>query len=409
MRFAALRRDLDGPHDGDLHVPLLRAARAPIVAALVPLLDRPVVLIAAKPNRAQALHDSLRAFGLPADRLFRFPEPSALFYERAPWPREVAAERLNVLSTLATLDTSPVTDNQLPVIVSSVRALMYRTLPPRAFKLGTRTLRRGQSISLNQLLEVWVGFGYESTTTVLAPGEFSRRGGIVDVYPPALPRPVRIEFFGDEVESLRAFDPATQRSLDTLDQISITPAAECLAKNGPLVAEHTKAWDTSNLPDDQATQFEKDRLALIAGTPFRGIEFYLPLLHGDATTLIDYVPRNALIVLDDAEEIEDAWSELEEQALDLRHSAEEAGTLPPNFPLPYVTWDEWHEKLSHRSTLSLNDSMETLDRPPAEQLPLSPGPRFGGQLKTFIEHLAQLRGLNDATVVVSRQASHWPG
>ena len=96
----------------------------------------------------------------------------------------------------------------------------------------------------------------------------------------------------------------------------------------------------------------------------------MPLLHGDATALIDYLPRNALIVLDDAEEIEDAWSELEEQALDLRHSAEEAGTLPPNFPLPYVTWDEWHEKLSHRSTLSLSDATETLDRPPAEQLPL---------------------------------------
>ncbi|MBI5567949.1 MAG: DEAD/DEAH box helicase, partial [Chloroflexi bacterium] len=405
-QFAALRRDLDGPHDGVLQVPLLRAARAAMLAALIPLLDRPVMLVAARPDRAQALHDSLRAFGLNSDRLFRFPEPSALFYEHAPWPREVAAERLNVLSQLASIEQSAISNQQSAIVVTSVRALMYRTLPPRAFKLGTRTLRRGQSISLDQLLEVWVGFGYESTTTVLAPGEFSRRGGIVDVFPPALPRPVRIEFFGDEVESLRAFDPATQRSLDALDQISVTPAAECLAKNGPVAAEQIKSWDTSNLPDDQATQFEKDRLALIAGAPFRGIEFYLPLLHGDATALIDYVPRNALIVLDDAEEIEDAWSELEEQALDLRHSAEDAGTLPPNFPLPYVTWDEWHEKVSHRSTLSLSDSSQTLDdQAPAERLPLSPGPRFGGQLKTFIEHLAQLRGLNDAAIVVSRQAS----
>ena len=129
---------------------------------------------------------------------------------------------------------------------------MFRTLPPRAFRLGTRTLRRGQTVNLDQLLEVWVGCGYENTTTVLAPGEFSRRGGIVDVYPPARPRPVRIEFFGDEIESLRAFDPATQRSLDTLDQISVTPAAEGLARNGPLAADQIKAWDTSSLPDDQA-------------------------------------------------------------------------------------------------------------------------------------------------------------
>lgn len=411
-QLAALVNDLRNPHDGDLHVPSLRAARAALIAALAPQLDRPIVLIAAKPDRAQALHDSLRAYGLSPDRLFRFPEPSALFYERAPWPREVAAERLNVLATLTNderrmTDEGPrVTHHSSLTIVTSVRALMFRTLPPRAFKLGTRALRRGQSVNLDQLLEVWVGFGYENTTTVLAPGEFSRRGGIVDVYPPALPRPVRIEFFGDEVDSLRAFDPATQRSLDRLDQISITPAAECLAKNGPIAAEQIKAWDTSNLPDDQSEQFEKDRLSLIAGSPFRGIEFYLPLLHGDATALIDYVPRDALIVLDDAEEIEDAWSELEEQALDLRHSAEETGALPPNFPLPYVTWDEWHEKLAHRSVLSLSDSAQSVaEQSPAEQLPLSPGPRFGGQLKTFIEHLAQLRGLNDAAIVVSRQAS----
>ena len=246
-QFAALLRDLDGPHDGEVHWPLLRAARAATVAALAPQLDRPLLLIAARPDRAQALYEALRAFALPPDRLWRFPEPTALFYERSPWPREVAAERLQVLTAIDGTDAmtetivteSPVNRSAI-VIVASVRALMFRTLPPRAFKLGTRTLRRGQSINLDQLLEAWVGFGYESTTTVLAPGEFSRRGGIVDVYPPALPRPVRIEFFGDEVDSLRAFDPATQRSLDTLDQISITPAAECLAKNGPIAAEQIK-------------------------------------------------------------------------------------------------------------------------------------------------------------------------
>ena len=399
-QFVALAHDLASPHDGEVRRPVLRAARAVTVAALAPQIDRAVVLIAAKPDRAQALYDSLRTFGLTPDRLCRFPEPNALFYERAPWPREIAAERLNVLARLAAIDHSSLT------LVTSVRALMFRTLPPRAFRLGTRTLRRGQTVNLDQLLEVWVGCGYENTTTVLAPGEFSRRGGIVDVYPPARPRPVRIEFFGDEIESLRAFDPATQRSLDTLDQISVTPAAEGLARNGPLAADQIKTWNTSNLPDDQATQFEKDRAALIAGAPFRGSEFYLPLLHGDAASPIDYVPRHALIILDDADEIADAWSELEEQALDRRHAVEDAGRLPPNFPRPYVTWDEWREKLAQCGTLSFSDSASALDdQSPEDRWPFSPGQRFGGQLQTFIDHLAQLRGLNDATIVVSRQAS----
>ena len=163
---------------------------------------------------------------------------------------------------------------------------MFRTLPTRAFRLGTRTLKKNQTINLDQLLEAWVGFGYESVSTVLSPGEFSRRGGIVDVFPPALPRPIRIEFFGDEVESLRSFDPASQRSLEPLEQVIITPATELLPKNGPLAAEKIKTWDTSVLPDDQEEMFEKDRKGLIGGVPFRGIEFYLPLLHSDAVVAV---------------------------------------------------------------------------------------------------------------------------
>jgi transcription-repair coupling factor (superfamily II helicase) len=369
-----------------------------------------VLVIAAKPDRAQALYDSLRAYGLAApDRLLRFPEPAALFYERAPWPREVVAERLQVLTRLTT-DHGQQTANPAsasPVIVASARALMFRTLPPRAFRLGTRAVKRGQPINLDQLLEAWVGFGYESVSTVLSPGEFSRRGGIVDVFPPALARPLRIEFFGDEIESLRAFEPASQRSLDTLEQAPITPATELLPKNGPLAAEKIKTWDTSNLPDDLETQYEKDRKGLLAGVPFRGIEFYLPLLHSDAAALLDYLPRNAVIVLDDDDEIGDHWSELEEQAVDLRRSGEEDGTLPPNFPLPYLTWDEWRDKLIGRSVIALGEEAQRDDDEQSltTARPFSSGQRFGGQLKPFIDHIAQLRAMNDGVIVVSRQAS----
>ena len=381
-----------------------------MLAALTQALDRPVLVIAAKPDRAQALVDSLRAYGLATpDRLLRFPEPSTLFYERAPWPREVVAERLQVLTRLTTDNRQQTTEptSSSPVIVASARALMFRTLPPRAFRLGTRAVKRGQTINLDQLLEAWVGFGYESVSTVLSPGEFSRRGGIVDVFPPALARPLRIEFFGDEIESLRSFDPASQRSLDTLEQAPITPATELLPKNGPLAAEKIKTWDTSNLPDDLETQFEKDRKSLIVGTPFRGIEFYLPLLHSDAAALLDYLPRNAVIVLDDGDEIADSWSDLEEQAVDLRRSAEEDGALPPNFPLPYLTWDEWHDKLIGRRVITLGEEShaDDDDQSLSIALPFSAGQRFGGQLKPFIDHIAQLRAMNDGAIVVSRQAS----
>jgi hypothetical protein len=107
--FQQLAREFDAPHDSEWRLPVLRAARPLVLAALAQsaIVDRPILVVAAKPDRAQALFESLRAYGLQLpDRLLRFPEPSTLFYERAPWPREVAAERLQVLARL-TLDHQP--------------------------------------------------------------------------------------------------------------------------------------------------------------------------------------------------------------------------------------------------------------------------------------------------------------
>ena len=148
--FQQLARELAAPHEGRKawRLPVLRAARPLVLASLAHTAvgDRPILLIAAKPDRAQALYESLRAFGLATpDRLLRFPEPSTLFYERAPWPREVVAERLQVLARL----TNTLPDVGPPIIIASARSLMFRTLPTRAFRLGTRTLKKNQSIYRN--------------------------------------------------------------------------------------------------------------------------------------------------------------------------------------------------------------------------------------------------------------------
>ncbi|HEY4723513.1 MAG TPA: hypothetical protein VII92_16780, partial [Anaerolineae bacterium] len=180
-QFKRHSEELRTPHEGEWRFPLLRAARPFWLAGIAQQIQRPVLIVAARADRAQAIYDSLQTYrddhASAAHPLLRLPEPSALFYERAPWAREILTERLNVLTQLTAISHLP----SAGCIVASVRALMFRTLPPRAFKLGTRTLKRRQSIVIDSLLEAWLGFGYESATTVLAPGEFSRRGGIVDV------------------------------------------------------------------------------------------------------------------------------------------------------------------------------------------------------------------------------------
>src|SRR3990172_244299 len=226
---------LRAPWAGTRPLAMPRSARPVLVAALTRDLDRPVLYVAARLDRAQMVHETLRAYLGDDSALLRFPEPAALFYERAPWASEVVAERLNVLSTLATphrasaIGYQPSAIGHPPsalVVVASVRALMFRTLPPRYMALGTRALKQGQALDLEKTLELWTGLGYAAATTVIAPGELSRRGGILDIWPLASPAPVRIELFGDEIESLRRFDPATQRSHQTVEVVNITPPTQ---------------------------------------------------------------------------------------------------------------------------------------------------------------------------------------
>ena len=136
------------------------------------------------------------------ERVLRLVEPEALPYERIPWASETVRERLSALSALVRW---PERDEAPPIVVASARALIRRTMPRREFSLSVRTIRTGQRLSLSQVLATWVGLGYEVVSVVQDPGTFSRRGGILDVYPADATYPVRIELFGDQVDGMRRF------------------------------------------------------------------------------------------------------------------------------------------------------------------------------------------------------------
>ena len=395
--YQTLVDDLQTHHRTARSLPLLRAARPYLLAALSGDLKNPLVVVTGKVETAGALVDSLRAYTGDPLRVLRFPEPPALLYERAPWPREVVCDRLAVLAALASPANTP------PIVVTSVRALMQRTLPPRSFRANVRTLKRGQNIGLAKTLLAWIGMGYERATVVEAPGQFSARGGILDIFPPASPYPVRIELFGEEIESLRKFDPGLQRSMDAIEQAIITPASEALARHGPQAVEHFSRWNLENLPEDIASGFERDMASLRSGDPFDGIEFYLPYFNSEPAHLLNYLEENGLVALDEPDELADVWAELEEQAVELRGQAKEAGTLPPDYPLPYITWDEWSETRARRRTLELGGE-QNLDHPDRLGAAFSPPPRFGGQLKPMLDHITHMRTMGDASIVVTRQA-----
>jgi transcription-repair coupling factor (superfamily II helicase) len=383
---------------------VLRAAQPALLAALMRDLDRPLLIAVGQVEGAGALEESLRAWSPFPERILRLPEPLPHYYERAPWSREAVAGRLRIFNSLASQDVEETKATPAPpVIIASARALMQPTMPLRQYRLGTRVLRPGQLLDLERTLTTWIGLGYLSVPVVEAPGEFSRRGGIVDIFPPASLAPIRIELFGDEVESLRHFDPATQRSRNLLEQAVITPASEALPRFGPQVAERLADWDLDDLSEDEALPFRRDLEALSNGLAFNDIEFYLPLLYSHPATILDYFPAEGLVTLVNREQLASAWLELESHALGLRESAEKSGLLPPDYPQPYISWAQWDEKLNETPILVLGH-IDDDSAPSQLSRAFKPGPRFGGQLKPLVGHIRTALDMGDHVVVVSRQA-----
>lgn len=393
-----------GQSVSDQHI--LRAARAFIVAALAIDLRRPILLLTGRVNRAHDLTEQLPVWDAQLP-VHRFAEPSVMFYERAPWTPSTIQARLRTLSALAQPITARASAIQpAPVIVTSAHAVMQKTMPVREFRVGSRLLRVGTQGEPDKLLRTWLGIGYTPASIVVEPGTFSRRGGIVDIFPIGASQPVRVEFFGDEIDSLRTFNPATQRSSESIHEIAIPPAREALPRLAPAIADRLHNWFAAQpAPDEDVISSLPDEEALASGSAFPLLEFYMPFLYGSPATLSNYAPDDALIVIDDWGTLQDSVADLEEQALHIHHDKIASGQIPADYPLPYLTWDELRDELAERQVLQLGSNPEeAFTAGPLLGDLFAPGQRFGGQLRLVMAELHQLYDRAQNVIVVTQQA-----
>jgi transcription-repair coupling factor (superfamily II helicase) len=354
---------------------LPRAARLPLLATLQADLNRPILLITDRADHALSLFDEL-GFWVKSPR-YLFAEPNPLFYEDAAWGIATRRDRLQALTVLSTyhLPFTPKPESP-PIIVASVRSLMTRTLPRRDFLKACKKLSVNQTIQPEALIREWTRIGYQRVNTVLEPGQFSHRGGLLDVWTSTDANPVRLDFFGDEIETIRQFDPATQRTVEKLESILVTPSREFLAET---------------VDDEVAFS-----------------EFHIPLLHSMPASLLDYLPQRALVLVDDLGMVETMANEVEEQALKFRQESIEEGTLAKDFPVPYVPWSELHDTLGGFASVELGHATEAIpnDQSPITRLAEQFGhdERFGGRLKPFIEYLTPIVDRGEDVFIVSRQS-----
>jgi transcription-repair coupling factor (superfamily II helicase) len=394
---------------------VIQPARPYLVSALYRQLGRPVVLLSARAERVGYWADQLRIW-TGSEAIYPFPDPDPLPYERVPWTRETVTDRLTALTALldwqAASRSTP--DLQPPLIVASARALMHKTLPVREFRMGLRQYRVGQELHLQQMLDSWVAHGYRSETVVEEPGTFSRRGGLIDVFPPNLldlnssqakaAQPVRIELFGDEIESLRVFDPMTQRSAQRIQAFTLAPATEALPRLAPQAGQRAAVLDITPCHPPARMETMEDLAHLEHGIYFRGIEFYLPFFYSQPETLLSYLPADGLCLVDDWDALMATVIDLDRQAQTLQADLIKAGELPENFLQPYFGWETVREGLLAKNPLVLGG------RTSQNQLGLlaglfAHGERYGGQLKRVLDGCQEMRSAGQRVVVVSRQAS----
>ena len=351
---------------------LPRSVRLPLMAALQRDLGVPILFITSRPDRLQSMHEEYEFWSDTGDHLI-FAEPSPLFYERASWDLDTRKDRVQTLIALAKSHL-PYQESEISnsVIFTSAKSIMTRTAPRRDFLTACSMLKSGSTIRMNELAQKWVEIGYTANEIVVSEGQFSRRGGLMDIWPVSSDLPLRIDFFGDEIESIRTFNPASQRSAEKMDELFIPPANEAIMKRIEA--------------DDLLEKFP---------------EFSLPCLYPTQATMLDYLPKGTIVLIDNAASVSVTAEEIEDQAVKMRKENILNGVIREDFPLPYVTWSDLTDQLTSFCVIDLGFPLGSENHQLSDAF--SPSPRFGAQLANFMDFIETRHAGGEQIHIVSKQ------
>lgn len=285
------------------------------IARLFSQLARPLLVITYQQEQAQRLWEDIVRFGVPQDKAAVLPSSQSQFLEGDVTDFRVIGERVGALAMLA---------RRTPcIVIGTIEAVLQRTGAPDDLMPHLFTLEAGQSVDIDDLVTRLVQMGYQSANTVTRPGEFSRRGGILDVFSSVSDAPIRIELFGDEIESLREFDVVSQRSIARRANVELAPAREIRLKPeiikpaliGIDAAYHARkaafvkegSREAREAIERLTDRLEQDTARLEQGAYFDGLEQYLPYLVPQRLCAADYLGSDDVIVIDEPNQVTDHW------------------------------------------------------------------------------------------------------
>ena len=287
-------------------------------------LERPVLIVAADEDRAEQWRDDLQVIA-GEQMVYYFPAWDVGIYDRQSPDLEITS--LRVAATARLMRGEPA------IVVAPASALLDPLIPPHALELGTEILKVGEERDLDALCLHWVACGFERVAAIDGIGQFSLRGGILDIYPFGVEHPYRCEFLGDEIESIRHFDVSTQRSLSTCEEAWVLPAREVLL-DSLFYEDYLQRIEAAGAAEALAPL--KDQLEL--GESLDGIECYISLLYGRDDGLFEYL-KEPVLFLDEREEIAAALDKaLAKPGQEYERSRQKESRLPPSALLRDGDW-----------------------------------------------------------------------
>ena len=330
-----------------------QGARSAFLASLWRRQRGPLLVITPRPDDARRLHDQLLTYLGEDQPIHLLPEPEVLPYERLAVDANTGNQRLTALAALAGAGRFGASEpDVLPLVICSVGSALLYTLPPELMAgvfpaTGALSLwKKGDRIRIETVLGQWLDLGYHNEPVVEAPGSFSHRGGILDVFPTGSEWPLRIELWDDEIDTIRYFDPVSQRSIRPADEVRLAPARDQLPglAHQQTMESSIEALDYAKCGNEVRDRMAEELSVLSSEPNPETLSFYNGLVN--QAHLMEYIGANGLVVLERYGRGEAEALELEERFERMREAREDRGELPVNFPSPHMDWEEFSNRLS---------------------------------------------------------------
>ena len=355
LEFQKLREDMKKKEGFFLVTGAIDSQKSHLIAALGR--DCPLrVIIAPNDLRAKEIMDN---FALFEDHLYYYPARDYIFFQADVQSSFLTQQRVAVMKALASGENC--------TIVLTMTALLSHAMPAERWASSVRELKSGSEIDRDEEVRQLVCMGYERTETVSGPGQFAVRGSILDIYPLTEENPVRIELWGDEIDSIRSFDVLSQRSIEELDSLEVYPASEFVTdpettargvKKIRAEEEKTEKKLRAKAQNEEAHRLRTtvdemlSRLEDLGDT--RAMEGYCDYFYPDSVSLLDYFPRSAAIFLDEPAHIQEAADAAEKEYADsMTHRLTGGYVLPGQCSLLY-TQKEIQARLSKRCLVGVS-------------------------------------------------------